>query len=94
VPANPNDSKEIEFLNEKLEIQSSDVIDPDASVHDFRLFYKVDFDFDAKTSIHPCELFYHHVNPQKKLMLGSICLKGQTRLNISNFPNRQIPKFS
>jgi hypothetical protein len=44
------------------EIQTSVVIDPDASVQNFWLFYKVDFDFDPKTSIHPCELF---ANPQK-----------------------------
>jgi hypothetical protein len=66
VAVNPNDPKEIEFSNEKIKIQTSIIIDPDASVQNFLLFYKVDFNLDPETSIHPCELFYHHTNPHKK----------------------------
>jgi hypothetical protein len=35
VAVNPNDPKEIEFSNEEIEIQTSVIIDPDASVQDF-----------------------------------------------------------
>jgi hypothetical protein len=35
VAVNPNDRKEIEFSNEEIEIQTSVVIDPDASVQIF-----------------------------------------------------------
>jgi hypothetical protein len=39
-------------------------------------FYKVNFDFSPKTSIHPFELFYHHKKPAKMLGLEGICFKG------------------
>jgi hypothetical protein len=35
VAANPNDSKELNFSNEEIEIQTFVVIDPDASVQNF-----------------------------------------------------------
>jgi hypothetical protein len=37
VPANPNDSKEVKFSNEKIGTHTSDTIDPDASVQNFLL---------------------------------------------------------
>jgi hypothetical protein len=45
---NPNNPKEIKFSNKEVEIQYYVVIDPDASIQDFLLVYKVDFDFDPK----------------------------------------------
>jgi hypothetical protein len=56
VTVNPRNPKEIEFSNERIEIQISIIIDSDSSIHNFLLFYKVDFDFNTKTSIHPCDL--------------------------------------
>jgi hypothetical protein len=77
---NPNDPKEIKISNEEIEIQTSVVLDLDASVKSFLLFYQVDFYFDPKTSIHPFDLFYNHVNPRKKMMSRSICFKGPNRV--------------
>jgi hypothetical protein len=79
VVVNPNNPKEIKISNEEIEIQTSVVIDHDASIQSFWLFYQVDFDVDPKTSIQPCELFYHHANPQKKSMSRGICFKGPNR---------------
>jgi hypothetical protein len=37
----------------------------DDSVQEIWQYYDVNFDFDPKTPLQPCELFYHHANPQK-----------------------------
>jgi hypothetical protein len=92
---NPNDPKEIKISNEEIEIQTSVVLDLDASVKSFLLFYQVDFDFDPKTSIHPFDLFYNHVNPRKNWCQEAFVSKVQTGLKDISFAELwQISEFA
>jgi hypothetical protein len=63
---------EIKISNEKIEIWTSIIVGPDASVREFWGFYEIDFDYDPETSYHPYDPFCHHPISQKIMMSGSI----------------------
>jgi hypothetical protein len=50
---------------------------PDGAFQDFWNFIEVNFGFDPKTPFHHHDLFYHHANIQKFLMLQIICFGDQ-----------------
>jgi hypothetical protein len=53
----------IKISNEKIEIQTSIAVGPNAYVQEFWEFYEIDFCFYPETSFHPYDLFCHHSNP-------------------------------
>jgi hypothetical protein len=93
VVANPNDSKEIKFRKKRLKFKLLSRLIPMPLSRIFYLFYKVDFDFDPKTLIHPSEFPYRHANPQKNLRSGSNCFRCPNRAKGSLIFQTQIPEF-
>jgi hypothetical protein len=62
----------------KIEIQTCVKVDFDSYIQIFfLLLYKADFDLDPKASTQPCELLYHHANPQKKSNVREQLFRGE-----------------